>query len=63
MRNFAELMKRLLEIQRFETDRSPALIAEDQRLMDCLQKKSSRKKPAQTVRPSQGGRARQRLRA
>jgi len=40
MENFAELMQRLLEIQSAETHRSPELIAEDERLMDCLQKRN-----------------------
>ncbi|HEY6770317.1 MAG TPA: hypothetical protein VI386_36705 [Candidatus Sulfotelmatobacter sp.] len=39
MENFAELMQRLLEIQSGGRQRSPALIAEDARLMDGLQKR------------------------
>jgi len=50
MENFAELMQRLLEIQSGETQRSQKLIAEDERLMDCLQKRTlGGKKPTQTV--------------
>jgi len=45
MRNFAELMRRLLEIQSYETQRSPELIAEDGRLMNDLQEKSRKKAP------------------
>src|ERR1700691_4135135 len=36
MENFAELMQRLLEIQSGGRQRSPELIAEDERLMDGL---------------------------
>jgi hypothetical protein len=36
MENFAELMQRLLEIQSGGRQRSPELIAEDERLMDAL---------------------------
>jgi hypothetical protein len=39
MKNFAELMQRLLEIQSGGRQRSPELIAEDKRLMDALQKR------------------------
>jgi len=63
MRNFAELMDKLLEIQSCETQRSPKLIAEDERLMDSLQKRSLRRKPPHTVKLRQGGRVRERLRA
>jgi hypothetical protein len=42
-------MQRLLEIQSGGRQRSPALIAEDQRLMDGLQKKLMAEKPTQTV--------------
>jgi len=48
MENLAELMQRLLEIQSSGRQGSPELIAEDERLMDGLQKKSSAGKPAQT---------------
>jgi hypothetical protein len=40
MENFAELMQRLLEIQSGGRQRSPALIEEDARLMDRLQKRT-----------------------
>jgi hypothetical protein len=39
MENFAELMQRLLEIQSGGRQRSPELIAEDERLMDALRKR------------------------
>jgi hypothetical protein len=39
MDNFAGLMQRLIEIQVDGRQRSPALIAEDKRLMDGLQEK------------------------
>jgi len=55
MENFAELMQRLLEIQRNGRQRSPELIAEDERLMDALQKRNLARKPAQTVKASEDG--------
>lgn len=39
METFAELMQRLLELQSDGAQRSPELIAEDERLMDGLQKR------------------------
>ena len=36
MENFADLMQRLLEIQSGGKERSPELIAEDERLMEGL---------------------------
>jgi hypothetical protein len=51
MENFAELMQRLLEIQSGGRQRSPALIEEDARLMDRLQKRTLA--GPQTVRLSQ----------
>jgi hypothetical protein len=39
MEDFAELMQRLLEIQSGGRQRSPELIAEDERLMDRLRKR------------------------
>ena len=54
MENFAELMKRLLEIQSGGRQRSPELIAEDERLMDGLQNRNLAGKPAQTVKLSPG---------
>jgi hypothetical protein len=53
MENFAELMQRLLEIQSGGRQRSPELIAEDERLMDGLQKRNLAGKPTQTVKLSQ----------
>jgi len=49
MENFAELMQRLLEIQSGERHRSPQLIAEDERLMDGLRKRTSTGKSLQTA--------------
>jgi len=51
--NFAELIQRLLEIQSGGRQRSPELIAEDERLMDGLQKRNLAGKPTQTVKLSQ----------
>ena len=53
MENFAELMHRLLEIQMGGSQRSPQLIAEDERLIEYLQKRHLAAKPLQSVRPSQ----------
>jgi hypothetical protein len=53
MENFAELMQRLLEIQSDGRQRSPKLIAEDERLMDRLQKRTLAGKPTQTLGLSQ----------
>ena len=52
MENFAELMQRLLEIQSGGRQRSPELIAEDERLMDGLQKRNLAGKLAQKVKLS-----------
>jgi hypothetical protein len=49
MESFDELMQRLVEIQRDETQRSPELIAEDMRLMDGLQQRILAGKPPQRV--------------
>jgi hypothetical protein len=49
MDGLAELMHRLLEINNSETQRSPELIAEDDRLMDGLQKKCSSAKPITSI--------------
>jgi len=54
MENFAELMQRLLEIQSGGGQRSPELIAEDERLMDSLQKRNLRGKLGQDC-PEQAG--------
>jgi hypothetical protein len=40
MENLADLMQRLLEIQGGGRQRSPKLIAEDERLMDGLKKRA-----------------------
>ena len=48
MENFAELMQRLLEIQSGGRQRSPELIAEDERLMDGLRTKLSQDGSEQT---------------
>jgi len=47
MEDLAELMQRLLEIQSGGRQRSPELIAEDERLMDGLQKRYLAGKPPQ----------------
>ena len=49
MENFAQLMQRLLELQSDGRQRSPELVAEDERLMDRLQKRILPGKPPQTV--------------
>jgi hypothetical protein len=63
MENLAELMQRLLEIQYGGRQRSPELIAEDERLMDGLQKRNLAGKPPQTVRLSQDSPERTRFKA
>jgi hypothetical protein len=63
MRNFAELTRRLLEIQSYETQRSPELIAEDGRLMNDLQRRSLERKPPHTVKVSPHGPVRERVKA
>ena len=50
MENFDELIQRLLEVQSGGRQRSPKLIAEDERLMDGLRLAA---RPAQTVKLSQ----------
>jgi hypothetical protein len=52
MENVTELIQRLLEIQSGGRPRSPELIAEDERLMDGLQKRNLAGEAAQTVKPS-----------
>ncbi len=49
MDELAELMQRLLEIQGGGRQRSPELVAEDERLMDGLQKRYLAGKPPQAV--------------
>jgi hypothetical protein len=63
MENFAELMQRLLEIQSGERQRSLELIAEDERLMDALQKKNLTGNATQTVKASEDGSERVRFKA
>jgi len=53
MENLADLMQRLLEIQSGGRQRSPELIAEDERLMDGLRRRHLAGKPAATVKLSQ----------
>jgi hypothetical protein len=63
MPNFAELMKRLVELQSCKTQRSSKLIAEDERLMDRLQKRSLGRKAPHTVKLSPHGPVKERRRA
>jgi hypothetical protein len=49
MEHFADLMQKLLELQSGGKERSPELIAEDERLMEGL--RSLAGKSAQTVKP------------
>ena len=62
MEDLAELMQRLLEIQSGGRQRSPKLIAEDERLMDTPRKRNLAGKPPQTV-PSHDNPERTRLKA
>jgi hypothetical protein len=57
MEHFAELMQRLLEIQCGARPRSPELIAEDERLMDRLQKRTMAENPPQTIGGGEDGRS------
>jgi hypothetical protein len=52
MEELVELMQRLLEIQSGGRQRSPELVAEDERLMDGLQKRYLAGKPPQRVERS-----------
>jgi hypothetical protein len=63
MENFAELMQRLLEIQSGGRQRTPELIAEDERLIDGLQKRSLAGKPTQLEQLSQDSPERMRFKA
>jgi len=63
MENFAHLMRRLLEIQSGEGQRSPELTEEDQRLMDGLRKRDLASKPLQSVKLSQDSPERTRFKA
>ena len=62
METLAELMQRLLEIQSGGRQRSAALIADDERLMDGLRKRIMTEKTAATVRLSQNSPERTRFR-
>jgi hypothetical protein len=53
MENFAELMQRLLEVQSGGEERSPKLIAEDERLMAGLLKRSAGQQFQQTMKLGQ----------
>jgi len=50
MEDFAELMQRLLEIQSGGRERSPELIAEDERLMEGLRREILQENPRQSMR-------------
>jgi hypothetical protein len=50
MEDFSELMQRLLEIQSGGRERSPELIAEDERLMDGLRREILQEKLRQSMR-------------
>jgi hypothetical protein len=63
MENFAHLMRRLLEIQSGGRERSPELVAEDERLMDGLQKRNLAEEPPQSVELSQDSPERMRFKA
>jgi hypothetical protein len=63
MENFAELMQRLLEIQSGGRQRTPELIAEDERLIDGLQKRSLAGKPTQLEQLSQDSPERMRFKS
>jgi hypothetical protein len=52
MENIAELIQRLLEIQSGARQRSPELIAEDELLMDRLQKRTLAGSSTQTIKLS-----------
>lgn len=53
MEDFGQLMRRLLEIQSGGRKSNPELIAEDERLIEGLQKRNVVARPAQTVKLSQ----------
>jgi hypothetical protein len=53
MEDFSQLMRRLLEIQSGGRQSNPELIAEDERLMERLQKRNVVARPTQTVKLSQ----------
>jgi hypothetical protein len=47
--DFAQLMQRLLEIQSGGRQESPELVAEDERLIDAIQKRVLARKPRQPM--------------
>lgn len=53
MRDLADLMQRLMELQSGGRHRSSELLAEDERLMDGLQKRNLAEKSALTTRVGQ----------
>jgi hypothetical protein len=55
MEHLAELMQRLLEIQSGRKQRGPELMAEDERLMDRLEKRTLAGRPIPLVKLSQAG--------
>jgi len=57
MENFAELMQRLLEIRDGGGQRSPELIAEDERLMDGLRKRNLAGRPTHRLLPAENNSA------
>jgi hypothetical protein len=61
MENLSDLMQRLLEIQSGGRQRSPELIAEDERLLDGLRKRRLAGKPTARVKLSQDGPERMRF--
>ena len=63
MEDFGELIQRLLEIQSRGRERSAELIAEDERLMDGLQKRNLAGNPTQTVKLSRDSRLGERFKA
>jgi len=63
MEYFAELMQRLLEIQSGGRPRSPEVVAEDERLMDRLQKRDMGGKLPQPAEHGQGRSERTRFKA
>jgi hypothetical protein len=63
MENVTELIQRLLEIQSGGRQRSPKLIAEDERLMAGLQKRSLVGKPRQTAQLGQDSQAQTQFKA
>ena len=63
MENIAELIQRLLEIQSGGRERSPELIAEDERLMDGLQKRNLAGRAPQTLKLSPDSQLQERFQA